>query len=186
MTPGEAVRLERRRHYSAAMRRSLAAVILLATLALAGCGGEDKDDGKIESKADFVAAADKICVERDERSKALSREPGTDVGRLARDLAAAYMTSITKLEALALPPGADRAGAQKYVESVSAMRRPVQRMKLSAEKFGASDTVAEIKVAGTELGTNINTVQAISDLADQNARMYGMKSCGDQQSLPIT
>jgi hypothetical protein len=62
----------------------------------------------------------------------------------------------------------------------------VQRMRASAEKFGASDTVAEIKKAGTELGTNVNTVQAISDLADQNARKYGMKRCGKQQQLPIT
>jgi hypothetical protein len=59
-------------------------------------------------------------------------------------------------------------------------------MRASAEKFGASDTVAEIKKAGTELGSNVNTVQAISDLADQNARTYGMKSCGKQQQLPIT
>ena len=48
------------------------------------------------------------------------------------------------------------------------------------------DRMREIKKAGTELGRNVNTVQAISDLADQNAREYGMKRCGKQQQLPIT
>ena len=183
MTDVEAGRPARSRGYSAAMR--LIAVAVLVAAALAGCGGDEKDT-KIDTKAEFIAAADKICVERDTRGRQLVRESQSDVAKLTRGLADAYMTAITKLEALDLPPGAARAGAAEYVKSVSDMRRPVQRMRASAEKFGASDTVAEIKKAGTELGTNVNTVQAISDLADQNARQYGMKRCGKQQQLPIT
>ena len=187
MTVGQAGYPGRRRRYSAAMRRSLLAAVMLATVAFAGCGGGDgKDDAKIDSKADFIAAADKICVERDTTSRNLAKQGAKDVGQLTRGLADAYMTAITKLEALELPPGAARAGAAKYVKSVSDMRRPVERMRASGEKFGAADTVAEVKAAGAELGTNVNTVQAISDLADQNARLYGMKNCGKQQELPLT
>jgi type IV pilus biogenesis protein CpaD/CtpE len=187
VTDVEAGRPARSPGYSAAMRlrRTPLAVAVLVAVALAGCGGDEKDT-KIDTKAEFIAAADKICVERDTRGRQLVRESQSDVAKLTRGLADAYMTAITKLEALDLPPGAARAGAAAYVKSVTDMRRPVQRMRASAEKFGASDTVAEIKKAGTELGTNVNTVQAISDLADQNARKYGMKRCGKQQQLPIT
>jgi hypothetical protein len=168
------------------MRRSPIAVALLVAAVLGGCGGADKDDTKIASKADFIAAADKICVARDRRSRELARNQRSDVGQLTRDLADAYAAAITKLAAVQLPPGAARAGAAKYVRSVMDMRRPVQRMRASAEKFAASDTVAKLKKAGAELATNVNVVQSISDLADQNARQYGMKDCGKQQQLPIT
>jgi hypothetical protein len=159
--------------------------ILAAMIVLAGCGG-GQDGPKIKSKADFIAAADRICVERDARGNKLARERGSDVGRLSGELADAYAAAIAKIEALDLPPGAARAGAAKYVKSVAAMRRPVQRMKLAAQKFAAAGSVAEIRKAGAQLQSNVNTVQAISDLADQNARTYGMKSCGQQQSLPVT
>jgi hypothetical protein len=159
--------------------------ILVATIVLAGCGG-GQDRPTIKSKADFIAAADRICVERDARGKKLARERGSDVGRLSGELADAYAAAIAKVVALDLPPGAARAGAAKYVTSVAAMRRPVQRMKVAAQKFSAAGSVAEFRTAGVELQSDVNTVQAIGDLADQNARTYGMKSCGQQQSLPAT
>jgi hypothetical protein len=162
--------------------------ILVAAALLAGCGGggDDGNGAKIETKADFIAAADKICVARDARSRDLTKEAGTDIGRLSRELAETYEDSIAKIEALALPPGAARAGAAKYVQSVSAMRKPVQRMKTSAADVEQADDVAELKAAGAQLQVNVNTVQAIGDVADQNARQYGMKSCGQQQALPVT
>ncbi len=176
-----------RRYSDGAVRRPkltpIAAAVAVAVLA--GCGGGEEDT-KIESKADFIAAADKICVERDKRSKKLATDRSNDVGRLTAKLADAYAAAIAEVEQLELPPGAARAGAAEYVKSVTAMRRPVQRMKASATKFVAADSVDEFKSGATELRTNVNTVQAISDQADQNARVYGMKSCGQQQQLPIT
>lgn len=167
------------------MPRPRLSPILVATIVLTGCGG-GQDGPKITSKADFIAAADRICVERDARGNKLARERRSDLGRLTGELADAYAAAIAKVEALDLPPGAARAGAAKYVKSVTAMRRPVQRMKLAAPKFAAADSVAELRKAGVQLQGNVNTVQAIGDLADQNARTYGMKSCGRQQSLPVT
>jgi hypothetical protein len=167
------------------VRRPQLGAALVVVAVLAGCGGT-KDGSKVASKADFIAAADKICIERDARSKQLAREPNSNVGRLSGELADAYATAIAKVEALDLPPGAARPGAAKYVKSVTDMRRPVQRMKAAATTFAAATSVSQIKAAGAELQRNVNTVQAISDLADQNARTYGMKSCGQQQSLPVT
>ncbi len=162
--------------------------ILVAAVLLAGCGGggDEDDDGKIETKAAFIAAADKICLERDARSRKLARDSSTDIGRLSRQLAEAYEDAIAEVEALALPPGAARAGAQKYVLSVTAMRRPVQRMKTTAADVEKADDVTKLKAAGAQLQINVNTVQALGDVADQNARTYGMKSCGRQQSLPVS
>jgi len=72
------------------------------------------------------------------------------------------------------------------VLSVTAMRRPVQRMKTTAADVEKADDVTKLKAAGAQLQINVNTVQALGDVADQNARTYGMKSCGQQQSLPVT
>ncbi len=169
--------------------KRLGAVLVAAAL-LAGCGGgggdDSSDDAKVETKADFIAAADKICVERDTRSRELAREQDTDVGRLSGRLADAYEDAIAKLEALELPAGAARAGARRYVQSVTAMRRPVQRMKATAAEVENADDVTELKAAGARLQINVNTVQALGDVADQNARAYGMKSCGKQQQLPVS
>ena len=157
---------------------------LVAVVLLAGCGEERAQAPKIQTKADFIAAADKICVERDTRGRNLARQPRNDIGHLTGELAKAYDTAISKSEALALPPGAGRAGAQKYVRSLAAMRRPVQRMKSSAAALEAATDVAVLKRTGARLAMDVNTVQAVADLADQNARLYGMKRCGQQQALP--
>lgn len=151
---------------------------LLAGAVFAGCGG----DG-IQSKADFIAAGDKICVERDERSLDLAgtKENG-NAADLTGELAEIYATTIAKFQKLALPPGDDRAGAAKFVKSVETMQGPVRRMKESAVALGAARSPAAIKERAQELQLNVNTVTAIGDLVDQNAREYGFESCGEQES----
>ena len=164
------------------MRRTTLNLILVAALLVAGCG----DDGpKITSKAGFIAAADKICVQRDARGRMFARESGTSVGRLSRKLAGAYADAIAQVAALDLPAGAGRAGAQRYVTSVLAMRRPVARMMASAAQVENARDLTALKAASAQLQVNVSTVQASSDVADRNARTYGMKSCGQQQSLPL-
>jgi hypothetical protein len=156
--------------------------LLVGVLLVAGCGG---DDEKIASKAQFIAAADKICLQRDARGRQLVREAKTNVGRLSRKLAEAYADTIAKVGALDLPPGAARAGAQRYVRSVVAMRRPVARMQAAAAQVERASDLTALKAASAKLQVQVSTVQASSDVADRDARAYGMKSCGQQQSLPL-
>ena len=168
--------------YAGAVRRSRLSLILVGIVLVAGCGGADES----VSKAEFIAAADKICVLRDARGRTLAREKGTSVGRLSGKLADVYADAIAQVEALDLPAGAARAGARRYVASVRAMRKSVTRMKAAAAQVENASDLKALKDASAQLRVNVSTVQASSDVADQNARRYGMKSCGQQQSLPLT
>jgi hypothetical protein len=170
------------------MRTNLLASLAVAVLVLVltGCGGGD--DAKIDSKASFIKAADKVCADRDKRSVALAK--ATDNGNVAdvtRQLAAIYDDTIAKISALPLPPGSARAGAHAYVTSTEAMQKPVDRMKASADAVEAAvkakKGTAQVKTAVQQLQINVNTVQAIGDQADQNARDYGFKTCGQQQQI---
>jgi hypothetical protein len=162
---------------------------LVAVLVLAGCGD---DSVKIESKADFVAAADKICLERDASSTRLTTDLGTDndLAKLSGALAEIYDKAITKLEALALPPAAGRAGARKYVRATSRLRTPVKRMEAASRNLEAAiktRRTAAVKDAGEQLQTSVNTVQVLGDVADAAAREYGMRNCGQTTtSNPIS
>jgi hypothetical protein len=173
-----------RRYAGAVHLRRPTIATAVATIVLAGCGGGGSDDPpEVKSKADFVAAADKICRDRDERSVELAKDSnGGSAAVLTGKLADIYADTISRLRALDLPPGADRAGAQKYVKSVSDMTKPVQRMKASAAKLEDARDVGSLKNAAAKLQLDVNTVQAIGDLSDQNARTYGFKICGKQQS----
>ena len=163
---------------------------LLAALLIAGCGGGD-DDGAT-SKADFIAAADKICVERDaSASKLRAVQSDADIGRLSGELAAIYEKAITKLEAVPLPGGEARAGAEKYVRATAALRGPVQQMTTASASLQAAATTQQagaLKEAGKRLQSGVNAVQALGEVADRAARDYGMRTCGStgQQPLPVS
>jgi len=167
--------------------RHLSAILLAGAAVLGGCGGGEKDDeapAKIESKADYIKAGDKICHDRDDRSLKLAKSSNNkgNVADLTGQLADIYADAIADQRELALPPGAARAGAERYVRSVIAMTRPVQRMKDSADALAKADDDAAVKKAATTLQLSVNTVQSIGDLADQQARRYGFKVCGHQQA----
>jgi hypothetical protein len=152
-----------------------------AALLLCGCGGGD-DAGKIETKADFIAAADKICRERDASAVKLSRvQSDADLGRLSGQLAKIYEKAISELESVSLPPGSARPGAEKYVRATVALRKSVQRMSAASSQLqsaAAEKRAGALKDAATQLQTSVNTVQALGEVADQAARTYGMHNCG--------
>ncbi len=163
----------------ATVRRLALSLTLLAVLAVAGCGDDDK---KIESKADFVTVADSICRDRDEASTKLTAvSTDDDLARLSAALAGIYEKAIKRLEAVSLPPGDARAGAQKYVTATLALRKPVQQMKSASVKLEAAvktRKVAAVKSAGQQLQISVNTVQSLGEVADASARSYGMRNCG--------
>jgi hypothetical protein len=166
--------------------RLLVSLAVAALFLLAGCGGGD--DGKIANKADFIAAGDKVCADRDRRSVALARATKNgNIADVTRQLAAIYEDEIAKITAIPLPPGSARAGAHAFVSSTEATQKPVDRMKASADAVEAAvkakKSAAAVKAAVQQLQINVNTVQAIGDQADQHARDYGFKTCGQQQQL---
>jgi len=167
--------------YAGAVRSRLLCAACLAALALAGCGGGG-DTADVTTKADFVAAADAICVKRDEASAKLSSaQTAADLARLSSQLAEVYDTAIKELQAVELPPGGARAGAERYVRATVALSRPVQQMEDASAKL---DAAAKAKQAGSlkeaveALQRSVTAVQGLADAADQAARDYGMHKCG--------
>ena len=180
-----------KRRYAGAVPPRHLSTILAATaaaVALGACGGDGDRNGaadvKIETKADYIEAGDTICRDRDARSLTLAKgsAKGANVAVLTGKLADIYADTISRQQALELPKGPDRAGAQSYVKSITAMTRPVQRMKASAGVLAKATGEAAVKSAAATLQANVNTVQAIGDAADQQARTYGFRVCGQQQA----
>jgi hypothetical protein len=160
---------------------------LVAALAPGGCGGDDGP--KVKTKADFVAAADSICVKRDESTKTLQTKLSTDddIARLSGGLADIYAKAIAELQVVPLPPGGAQPGAREYVTATVALRKPVAQMKtasLNLESAIKTRKTAAVKDAGQQLQIRVNTVQALGEVADQSARSYGMRNCGQAATVP--
>ena len=175
--------------YPGAVRLRLLCAVCLLVPALAGCGGDE--DAEIKTKADFVAAADKICVQRDERSATMDPvKTGGDLARLSRELAEIYGDSVKRVKALKLPPGQARAGAARYVEATVALTRPVEQMQAASEKLEDAVKAKQggvLKEAAEELRSSVNALQALTEVADQAAREYGMHACGQAaRSNPVS
>ena len=171
------------------MRLRLLCPALLVALLIAGCGGDEAD--KVESKADFIAAADKICRERDTSASQLGAvQSDGDLGRLSGELAKIYEKAIADLESVSLPPGDARAGAEAYVRATVALRTPVERMAAASTRLQSAATAknaATLKESGEQLQVSVNTVQALGEVADDAARTYGMRNCGQTGSpLPVS
>ncbi|MEY2441121.1 MAG: hypothetical protein QOJ46_547 [bacterium] len=169
------------------MRSPWIGLTLVAALVAGGCGGDDGP--KVKTKADFVAAADRICVKRDESTTKLQTKLSTDddIARLSGGLADIYGKAIAELQAVPLPPGSARRGARDYVAATVALRKPVVQMKaasLSLEAAIKTRKTAAVKNAGQQLQIRVNTVQALGEVADQSARTYGMRNCGQAATTP--
>jgi len=170
------------------MRTSLLVSLAVAALllVLSGCGG---DDGKISSKADYIAAGDKVCADRDQRSLKLARSTHGNLAAVTLQLADIYADAIRRLKAIPLPPAPARTAAQAFVTDVDALTKPVGRMKASAVDVEAavkSKRAATLEKSVQQLQINVNTVQVITDSTDLSARNFGFKKCGQQQATPAS
>ncbi len=171
------------------MRTSLFVSLAVAALllVLSGCGGGD--DGKIGSKADYIAAGDKVCADRDKRSLKLAKSTHGNLATVTLQLAGIYADAITRLKAIPLPPAPARSGAAEFRIEVDALTAPVGRMKASALDVQAAvktKRASAVEKSVQQLQINVNTVQAITDSTDQSARNYGFKTCGQQQANPAS
>jgi hypothetical protein len=92
---------------------------VLAAGSLAACGGGG-GGGDAPSRHDFAANADKVCSDVSRRVAELNKGRPRSVADLTRFIEQLKVTvndGITRLQALALPKGADGATARKFTDT---------------------------------------------------------------------
>ena len=154
------------------IRLRTAAAIPLAALAFAGCGGDDKP-----SKEDFVANADKICKDLDQKGEELGQsEPDNaeELAKLAGDLRKTAEDGRQRVEELEVPEGEDGKKAQEWKDAVKSeaegqLLPAVEDLEKAAK---ANDQKGIVEAAQ-------KVQQADSDKSDKLAEELGMKECGD-------
>jgi len=157
-------------------------VALLSAGVLAGCGGED---AKQQSKEQFVAEADIVCagVADDLQRKGIT-EPKTaqEIAQANDILADSYGKLGDGLSKIELPIGADRRGAQAYVDSVSRTDPLLAKLKSSSQALVAavngSDSRA-LTAAGNDVRAALDGFRKARADSDLLAVQYGFNVCGN-------
>jgi hypothetical protein len=159
--------------------RHIGAIVVLA-LALAGCDGDepgpsgngDETSGPL-TKEEFIARADEICQETENRIQAL--EPPTTTNDLDDYAAAIGEISddgIGELRALKPPP-----------EDAQVIRQLIANIEKSVELLPEYAQAAQSQDA-----TRFRQVEAqLQEIADQSvllARDYGFEHCGGDEGAP--
>ena len=154
------------------MRSTVAALAVFAACMLAaGCGNDDGGDGAAESqrltKEEYIAQADAICKEANDRIAALPEPQSTDeLAVLGQQVLDIGQEELDRLRALQ-PPAADEAtvnGAYDLIEQQLGVAADL----VNAAGDGELGQVQELLDQGEQL----------NDQADQIARDYGLEECG--------
>jgi hypothetical protein len=154
----------------------LAALAATAALAFAGCGGDDDEpstaasgatgaSGSIESKDDFVAAADAICAEEEEAGQAEIQEA------LGGTTTPSQQEQVEIAETVVIP------SFQTMHDQIAALPQP------EGEEDAINDILDELQAGIDAAGDDpLALIQATEGgpLADaqQAALDYGMTECG--------
>jgi hypothetical protein len=157
-------------------------VALLSAGVLAGCGGEDSTP---QSKEQFIAEADVVCagVAEDLRRKgATEPETAQEIAQANNILADTYGKLGEGLSKIELPVGADRRGAQAYVDSVSRTDPLLGKLKSSSralvEAVNGSDRRA-LTIAANDVRAALDGFRKARADSDLLAVRYGLDVCGN-------
>ena len=154
-------------------RHATAATLAALALAAAGCGGGDdnSDSGGTLSKKDYIAQADKICQESND--KILDVKAPTSAAEVVSYVQKALPEIDAALDKLkALEPADDiKPAAQELIANLGLQREVIQKVGDAAKK---RDVPALTKV--TTEGTKI------AQTTETKAKAAGFKTCGIQQS----
>ena len=156
----------------AMIRLRHAAIVPLAALLIAGCGGDDAP-----SKDEFVKAADEVCKDLDRQSQELQRsEPDNvqEIVEFARKARETTQEAVRRIRELEVPEGADGDKAQAWQEAVTA--------EAENQLLPALDDLEKAAEANNERAL-VAAAQRIDQLeatrSDKLANELGMKECGN-------
>ena len=147
----------------------IAALSAVTLLVIAACGGDDSSGGSSEplTKAEFIAAADAICTEADEKNNALPEPTSIDDAiEVLEDGLAIFEEQLEALQALT-PPEADRAQIDRSEELLGQVNSTIAD---AADAFADDDLQG-----GQEL---LDGLDAVGTELDQIAADYGLEACG--------
>ena len=167
------------------MRRLLAAALLAAALAVAGCGG-GSDEPKIVSKDLYIAEGDQVCASLADRFRSAgSNNPNTpqQITASANVLADIYGDLEQKLKDIKPPTAvADRRGATAYVAAVGRTGSLLGQLRSSAkslEDAAKANDATRVTDAGNAVRGALDAFRASQARANQRALAYGFNLCGN-------
>ena len=165
--------------------RLVAAALVAAALAVAGCGG-GSDEPKTVSKDLYIAEADQVCASLADRIRtAGSNDPQSakDITTSANVLADLYGDLQRKLGDIKPPTAAaDRRGAAAYIQAVGRTGSLLAQLRTSAkslEDAAKAKDATKVADAGNAVRGALDAFRAAQAQANQKALAYGFNLCGN-------
>lgn len=159
----------------------LLALVLLAALGVAGCGGGDDSTAETQeatveetqalTKAELISQGDAICGEVNAAIGAIGADEEGEIEEQTTDVASLYVGMIESLQALGRP--AETEGYDDFWAAAEEFAKVEGEVKLAAER-GESEQLGE---AATAAAPALEEFQA-------QAAIYGMEECSEQPSAP--
>lgn len=155
-----------------ALAAALAAVVVLV---VAACGGGDDSSGSSSeppTQEEFVAAADAVCAEADEKIEALGEpESLEDIGAFLRDGSDIFDEQIDGLRAVGAPEGEE--------ETLNRALELLEQVNGAAKDAAAAFEEGDL-AAGQEI---LESVDPIGEELDGLAADLGLEVCGSADGL---
>ena len=150
--------------------RRLSLLVVLSSLALAACGGDDKP-----SQKEFAADANKICVDLEKAGQSLEEpESVAEIEKFAGDAEKKIDETVKRLDELETPDGDDGEKAQQFIDAIKKDTDEKIKPALSQLREAAQAKDEKAIVAAAEGIQKVKT-----DSADKLAKEIGANECAD-------
>ena len=150
------------------MRHPVIVTLLVVAAGFAGCGGDDDDSGRRLSKEDYIAKADAICEEANQRESTSGVPAGgleIDDPRVQRSMVAGLRDTLADLRELEVPEG-DEARVAKIISSLEGVLT-ARKDQFSAARAGDGPAQTEAERAFFTASQDLGAI----------AGSYGLTHC---------